>query len=443
MKDMELITRQEPGLVEFYNFEDLKTILEAELVRYQNIAYSEDDLKEAMADQKKLKDLRKAIDDKRKEIKKIYMQPYEVVEAQTKELIALIDAPLKAIGTYLDSAKEAEKEQKRQEIRAFYDREATPLGELADALFASPSFWNPKWELKSAKAKMWQDEIREKIAQAAANLSSLQSAGGEHTPALIAKYLECQDMEQVHQFRESLTAAKEISTTVEAADEQDNVVGWQIMKIHGTRRQMQMLRDQLEIMGMEFEILEDGMPGKLEELNVPDFDSFVAFDIETSGTFGAAKGDVPSEITEIGAVKVEKGKIISRFTSLCNPGRKITPIATRVTGITDAMVLSEPPVETVIRLFAEFVGDSILVGHNIKSSDLHYITTAANRAGVAFENKFFDTYLYAKTLKEQQGWENVKLEYLSKVFGITQNEAHRAWCDAEANVDVYFKLKEL
>ena len=443
MKDMELITRQEPGLVEFYNFEDLKTILEAELVRYQNIAYSEDDLKEAKADQKKLKDLRKAIDDKRKEIKKIYMQPYEVVEAQTKELIALIDAPLKAIGTYLDSAKEAEKEQKRQEIRAFYDREATPLGELADALFASPSFWNPKWELKSAKAKMWQDEIREKIAQAAADLSSLQSAGGEHTPALIAKYLECQDMEQVHQFRESLTVAKEISTTVEAADEHDNVVGWQIMKIHGTRRQMQMLRDQLEIMGMEFEILEDGMPGKLEELNVPDFDSFVAFDIETSGTFGAAKGDVPSEITEIGAVKVENGKIVSRFSSLCNPGRKITPIAMKVTGITDAMVLSEPPVDVVIRLFAEFVGDSILVGHNIKSSDLHYITTAANRAGVAFENKFFDTYLYAKTLKEQQGWENVKLEYLSKVFGITQNEAHRAWCDAEANVDVYFKLKEL
>ena len=443
MKDMELITRQEPGLVEFYNFEDLKTILEAELVRYQNIAYSEDDLKEAMADQKKLKDLRKAIDDKRKEIKKIYMQPYEVVEAQTKELIALIDAPLKAIGTYLDSAKEAEKEQKRQEIRAFYDREATPLGELADALFASPSFWNPKWELKSAKAKMWQDEIREKIAQAAADLSSLQSAGGEHTPALIAKYLECQDMEQVHQFRESLTAAKEISTTVEAADEQDNVVGWQIMKIHGTRRQMQMLRDQLEIMGMEFEILEDGMPGKLEELNVPDFDSFVAFDIEISGTFGAAKGDAPAEITEIGAVKVENGKVVSRFSSLCNPGRKITPIATKVTHITNDMVCNEPPVDVVIRQFAEFAEGYILVGHNIKSSDLHYITTAANRAGVAFENKFFDTYLYAKTLKEQQGWENVKLEYLSKVFGITQNEAHRAWCDAEANVGVYFKLKEL
>ena len=142
-------------------------------------------------------------------------------------------------------------------------------------------------------------------------------------------------------------------------------------------------------------------------------------------------------------MKVENGKVVSRFSSLCNPGRKITPIATKVTHLTDAMVASEPPVDVVIRQFAEFAEGYILVGHYIKSSDLHYITTAANRAGVAFENKFFDTYLYAKTLKEQQGWENVKLEYLSKVFGITQNEAHRAWCDAEANVGVYFKLKEL
>ena len=55
MNEMELITRQEPGLVEFYNFEDLKIILEAELQRYRNIVYSANDLKEAKADQKKLK----------------------------------------------------------------------------------------------------------------------------------------------------------------------------------------------------------------------------------------------------------------------------------------------------------------------------------------------------------------------------------------------------
>mgnify|MGYP006967350405 CR=1 FL=1 len=164
----------------------------------------------------------------------------------------------------LNSAKEAEKEQKRQEIRAFYDREATPLGELADTLFDSPAFWNPKWELKSTKAKVWQDEIRAKIAQAAADLNSLQTAGGDHTSALVAKYLECQDMEQVLQFRHSMELAVE-ATVVETADEQDNVMGHQTLKIHGTRRQMQMLRDQLELMGMEFEILKDGIQLLLSE----------------------------------------------------------------------------------------------------------------------------------------------------------------------------------
>ena len=62
-----------------------------------------------------LKDLKKAIDEKRKEIKKIYMRPYEIVDAQTKELIALINEPLTAIDDYLNAAKEAEKEQKRKE----------------------------------------------------------------------------------------------------------------------------------------------------------------------------------------------------------------------------------------------------------------------------------------------------------------------------------------
>ena len=51
--------------------------------------------------------------------------------------------------------------------------------------------------------------------------------------------------------------------------------------------------------------------------------------------------------------------------------------------------------------------------------------------------------LYAKRWQEIKGWDNVKLEYLSEWFGIQQKNAHRAWCDAEANAELYEKLKEL
>ena len=234
-----------------------------------------------------------------------------------------------------------------------------------------------------------------------------------------------------------------MDTEVEPEPDEDRVTGYKVLKITGTRRQMAQLMDQLELMGLDFDELEDGMPGELTELTEPSFDSFVAFDIETTGTFGAASGDVPAEITEIGAVKVVNGEIVAREDWLCDPERRIVPRIARLTHITDDMVRGQPPVSEIICRFADFAGDLPLVGHNIRSSDLHYIVRAANRAGIAMGNPFFDTYLYAKRFKDAQGWENVKLEYLSGSFGIEQNDAHRAWCDAEANVGVYFKLKEI
>lgn len=228
-----------------------------------------------------------------------------------------------------------------------------------------------------------------------------------------------------------------------ASPEEPAVTGYQVLKLTGTPEQLEKLLEQARRLGIGVEVLEDGMPKTMRELTDPDFSSFVAFDIETTGTYGADSGDDPAEITEIGAVKVVDGKIVERFSELANPGREIVPNIARLTHITNEMVRDKPPIEVVIQSFKDFVGDSILVGHNIKSCDIPHIVRAAKRAGVTLDNDYFDTYRYAKTLKEKMGWENVKLEYLSQQFGISQPDAHRAWCDAEANAGVYIHLKEI
>ena len=107
------------------------------------------------------------------------------------------------------------------------------------------------------------------------------------------------------------------------------------------------------------------------------------------------------------------------------------------------MVANQPSVDEVIRQFKAFVGDNVLVGHNIKGGDIPHITRAAKRAGVVFDNTYLDTRILANRHKEKQGWENIKLTTLSTYFNVKQSEAHRAWCDAEANAYVYLKLKEL
>ncbi len=444
MDELTILTRQEPGIAELDNFDEIKTYLDQRLDVYRNLVYSEDSLKTAKADKAQLNKLKKALDTRRKEIKAIYMEPYLRIEAQIKELTAMIDEPLAAIDGFVKGMEAEEKRQKRELIRAWYWKEAASLGDLREKVFDAPGFVETKWLNKTCKAAEWQKAVREKIAQAAADIQTIQATAGAHTTAVLTKYLDGMDLAAATAFKRDLEATAEVAETeVTTVEDEDRTVGYKVLKISGTQRQMEQLLEQLELMGIEVDELEDGMPQPMRELTKPDFDSFVAFDIETSGTFGAGTGDKPAEITEIGASKVIDGKVVEWKDWLCNPGRKIVPRIARLTHITDDMVANAPSVEEVIREFAAFVGDLPLVGHNIKSSDLHYITRALKRAGVAIGNGFFDTYLYAKTLKERYGWENVKLEYLSQVFGVEQPEAHRAYCDAEANVSVYFKLKEL
>ena len=50
MNELTIITRQEPGIASLDNFEEIKAYLEANLARYKNIIYSEDNLKTAKDD---------------------------------------------------------------------------------------------------------------------------------------------------------------------------------------------------------------------------------------------------------------------------------------------------------------------------------------------------------------------------------------------------------
>ena len=444
MEELQLLSRQKPGEVIIDNFQELREALSGVLNRYEHLVYTDDMLADAKADKKELTRLRRELDDRRKEVKRAYLAPYNAFEGQVKELLAMIDAPLEEIKGFIASMEEREKAARRQEIEAYFRRKSGTLGDLAEQVLTSPAFLEDKWLNKSTSAKTWQTAVDEKIAAAARDLGSIQATAGQHSEALTARYLETLDIRELAVYRERLNAVSEAEASVPLPTAaEDRRVGYKVLKLTGTPEQITQALELLELVGVSCEELEDGMPQPMPELATPDFDSFVAFDLETSGTYGAANGDGPAEITEIGAVKVVDGKVTERFSELVNPGRKILPRIAHITGITDDMVAGKPDITTVIRAFSEFVGDSVLVGHNIKASDLYYIDRAARRAGVRLENPFFDTYLYAKRWQATKGWDNVKLEYLSERFGIQQKDAHRAWCDAEANAELCEKLKEL
>ena len=106
------------------NLEELKAELQPKLEKYNNLVVTADSIKEAKADKAILNKLRSTIDDQRKAIKKQYLEPYNVLETQCKEVIALIDAPIQAIDKQIKVFDEIEEKFGNLETDEEYEHAA-------------------------------------------------------------------------------------------------------------------------------------------------------------------------------------------------------------------------------------------------------------------------------------------------------------------------------
>src|SRR5512136_84858 len=122
-------------------------------------------------------------------------------------------------------------------------------------------------------------------------------------------------------------------------------------------------------------------------------DSIVALDIETTGL-----EPQKDAIIEIGAVRFYGNRIEDEWTSLINPGRKIPPFITQLTGINDHMVLEAPNIQNVLTDLRQFVGDAPILGHNV-GFDLSFL----RRHGLFRSNDIQDTYEIASIMLPSTG----------------------------------------
>lgn len=171
----------------------------------------------------------------------------------------------------------------------------------------------------------------------------------------------------------------------------------------------------------------------------PNFEEFTVFDIETTGLART------NDIIEIGAIKVRNKKVSKKFSSLVRPRKSIPYLIQEITGINNLMVLDAPRIEEVLPDFLDFIGDDILLGHNIVSFDSKFICREAAELGINIKNPLFDTLTYAKKLKKSgvPMPDSLSLDVLSQLFKIERNAAHRAYDDALANAKVFFLLRAL
>lgn len=186
------------------------------------------------------------------------------------------------------------------------------------------------------------------------------------------------------------------------------------------------------IYGVEGYLVDDLKPIVFDSEN-QDLDSrFVVFDIETTG-FSA----VNDRIIEIGAVKVEGGQIVDRYSTFVNPERPIPFEIEKLTGIHDGMVEDADVIEDILPKFMEFCQDCIMVAHNAEF-DMSFIRENCRRQGIERKFTVVDTLAMARSLLPDL--KNYKLDTVVEAVGGSLENHHRAVEDAESTADIFVKF---
>ena len=186
------------------------------------------------------------------------------------------------------------------------------------------------------------------------------------------------------------------------------------------------------ILGVEGYLVDDLKAIVVNPKNLTLDQDYVVFDLETTGF-----SPVKNHIIEIGAVKIQNGKITDRFSTFVNPREPIPYKIQQLTSIRDEDVLDAPVIEDVLPQFLEFCKGCVMVAHNA-SFDMSFITENCKRLNLIHEETVVDTVGVARILLPGQAKHT--LDACAKTLGISLENHHRAVDDAEATAEIFEKF---
>ena len=186
MQEINVLVDQKNGVIGF-NFEEIKEVLKNGLKEYKNMEFTEDSKKEAKATVASLRKLKKSVNDKRLEVKKSFMIPYNTFESQVKELDALIDEPINLINNQIEEFERkriAEKKAMINEVYASIMEEHPDISELLPIA----RIYDSRWENATTTKKSIADAITQHVERVEKDLATIRSMQSEFEDKGIEKY---------------------------------------------------------------------------------------------------------------------------------------------------------------------------------------------------------------------------------------------------------------
>lgn len=171
--EFRLINPTEKGFLKKieWNKAELEAAVRQKIADYEGIIYTEENMQQAKNDRAELNKLTKAIEDRRKVVKRIINEPYETFEAELKEILELIQEPVAIIDKQVKAFEDKQKEEKKKAIKATYDE---VIGDLVEVLPFEKVF-DDRYLNKTYKLATAQSEVKAKVEKVRTDLETIDS----------------------------------------------------------------------------------------------------------------------------------------------------------------------------------------------------------------------------------------------------------------------------
>lgn len=186
MQEINLLVEQKNGSIET-NFEEIKAALAAGLEEYKGMVFTAESQPEAKKTVASLRKLKKAMNDRRIEIKKAFMVPYTNFEAQVKELDKLIDEPIDFISGQIEEFERRRVEAKKAMICEIYTGIMAEHGTVMEYL-PLDRIYDSRWENSTTTQKAITEAITAHVEHVEKDLDTIRAMESEFEDKGLAKY---------------------------------------------------------------------------------------------------------------------------------------------------------------------------------------------------------------------------------------------------------------
>lgn len=182
-----------------WNKEQIKEAVVSITEQYSGLTYTEEQLQEAKADRAKLNAMKNDISARRIQVKNALLEPYNVFEAEVKEVVAMIDEPIAMIDEQIVAYEERTKEEKKQTLEKFFTENKGSLPEQ----ITFERIFNPQWLNKRSSLTSCKNEIKKLVEDISADLAAIHSSLDERYSVYAEEFYLKREMNLSHALAEA------------------------------------------------------------------------------------------------------------------------------------------------------------------------------------------------------------------------------------------------